>query len=346
MIVKKIFDSINRSLLIPSEILPENGVPHQHHFKSTPEDNLIELCGRVCYDSAKSEKSRSSEDYHKHIVDVNHLSVIEHVNLTFQIFQPETSEFYSIFLNRPGTFLTKGPNVGEFFLHANLRSIREWDSFGLAGAGLSGNGAALLGNCLKTLAKRRCPLAMSDWGETLVPPWIQMVTPNHSEAVWHSFYFGEVSRGFSHELVRHKYRTAVSQRSTRYCDESESPWAFHPEINIRRKELDQHIADSFKFLENGLWNLENLCRMTYDEVVNFLELKLIDEGKDRFTARKTARGAARGVLGNALSTELIFSASAAQWERIIAQRCSPHADGEIAEAIGKVRDILFGDKLD
>lgn len=337
MIVKKIFDSINRSLLIPSEILPENGVPHQHHFKSTPEDNLIELCGRVCYDSAKSEKSRSSEDYHKHIVDVNHGSVQEHVNFTFQIFQQETAEFYSIFLNRPGTFLTKGPNVGEFFLHANLRSIREWDAFGFAA-----KGSTMLGNALKTLARRSCPLAMQDLGGLSVPPWINMVTPNHSEAVWHSFYFGEVSRGFSHELVRHKYRTAVSQRSTRYCDESESPWAFHPEINACRKELDTYLASRINFLENGLWNLENLSQMAYDEIVMFLEDRLLANGQDKFSARKIARGAARGVLGNALSTELIFSASAAQWERIIAQRCSTAADGEIAEAIGKVKELLGG----
>jgi thymidylate synthase ThyX len=52
-------------------------------------------------------------------------------------------------------------------------------------------------------------------------------------------------------------------------------------------------------------------------------------------SRKQARGAARGFLGNALGTELIFSASVAQWRRIIQQRACEAADGEIRDLILK-----------
>jgi thymidylate synthase (FAD) len=53
------------------------------------------------------------------------------------------------------------------------------------------------------------------------------------------------------------------------------------------------------------------------------------KGTDKLTARKQARGAARGYLGNALYTELVFSASVAQWKRMLRLRCSDGADGEI-----------------
>jgi thymidylate synthase ThyX len=63
---------------------------------------------------------------------------------------------------------------------------------------------------------------------------------------------------------------------------------------------------------------------------------------DAFTARKQARGAARGYLGNALFTELIFSASVAQWRRILAQRLNAAADAEIREMAADVLPILKG----
>jgi thymidylate synthase ThyX len=47
------------------------------------------------------------------------------------------------------------------------------------------------------------------------------------------------------------------------------------------------------------------------------------------TARKQARGMARGYLGNALQTEMLFSASVAQWKRMLEQRLTPAADAEI-----------------
>jgi len=43
-----------------------------------------------------------------------------------------------------------------------------------------------------------------------------------------SFYLDNISRGLTHELVRHRAGCAISQRSTRYVDESGSPWILHP----------------------------------------------------------------------------------------------------------------------
>jgi thymidylate synthase ThyX len=73
-----------------------------------------------------------------------------------------------------------------------------------------------------------------------------------------------------------------------------------------------------------------------DELYKWLIGRSVDKG----SARKQARGAARGYLGNALSTELIFSASVAQWKRMLRMRCSAHADGEIRAVFVEVLSEL------
>jgi thymidylate synthase ThyX len=74
--------------------------------------------------------------------------------------------------------------------------------------------------------------------------------------------------------------------------------------------------------------------------VDKLQDYLTTKGADKHTARKQARGAARGYLGNALSTEIIFSASVAQWRRILAQRCHPAADAEIRVLAARILPVL------
>lgn len=135
--------------------------------------------------------------------------------------------------------------------------------------------------------------------------------------------------GNTHELVRHKWHTAVSQRSTRYVDESGSDWAWHPLILKYQDELDAKISKNPHWRTDTLLNTELAIRDMYDEIVEFLQKRCLEQGIDKFTSRKQARGAARGILGNALSSELIFSASLDEWQRILEQRASQHADAEI-----------------
>lgn len=140
-----------------------------------------------------------------------------------------------------------------------------------------------------------------------------------------NFYLDNISRGCTHELVRHRSGCAISQRSTRYVDESGSEWALHPLIHYIADELGEEInkvIDSNKFI--------------YDKIVQSLQDILIQKGVDKFTARKQARGAARGMLGNALSTSLVWSANIRALRNCIEQRASPHADAEIRVLFNKI----------
>lgn len=136
-----------------------------------------------------------------------------------------------------------------------------------------------------------------------------------------SFFVSGISRGCSHELVRHRAGIAISQRSTRYVDESESDWAWHPLIN--------EFEHDHGGLALRLRALETEAKLLYGNVVEKLTTYLIEKGTDKLTARKQARGAARGVLGNALSTELVFTLNVRALRHFLEQRASPHADAEI-----------------
>ena len=139
---------------------------------------------------------------------------------------------------------------------------------------------------------------------------------NHLSVIEHanlSFFISGISRGCSHELVRHRH-TSISQRSTRYVDDSESEWAWHPALRPLPPE------DEIGLDEADLENIQTQCRDLYRDIVKELEPKI---------GRKQARGAARGVLGNALATELVLTMNLRALRHFLELRATDQADAEI-----------------
>lgn len=301
----------------PNELFPY-GIPESHQLQSTTGDNLIELAGRVCYDSLGEKKTRDSVKYHQHINEVNHGSVQEHFNFCVEFRTTKTEyllEMLTSFLRAPGIYVSKiDYKELKFRVVCNLRSVKEFGKFNYVGFFHNE-----IRDHLEHIAFFLCPLAMPKPKNPHMFPSLSIqsfvVQPTEPEEIWLSFYI-QTNRGCTHELVRHKYRTAVSQRSTRYVDESLSPYSLHPLIteNLPEQYGKGVIAE---------------CQNLYRDTVTQLEQSLTAKGVDAFTAKKQARGAARDFLGNGLQTELIFSASLAQWIRILEQRLSPHADAKI-----------------
>ncbi len=335
------------------EVPCDMGCPKESQLKGSDLDNLVELAGRVCYDSLGS--GRDSVEYHKHIIEVGHGSVQEHANLTFAIplDVPTYLGCVEALVNRPGLFMCKevpiimtaqsGPGFNLRFT-TNMRAIREWYEFPPMNK-LS----LILGQQVQFLAKQKCPLVLQDLNPQDTGMPLQLVEPKYEDETWVTMFFTNVSRGFSHELVRHKFRTAVSQRSTRYVDEGESHWCWHPLI-LKNVDLDAALVDT-RFWESetgdgnqlaklSLNDLHKLCQEGYKQLVEKLQAKLISEGTDKFTARKQARGAARGLLGNALNTELIFSATLSQWKWMLNLRAAAAADAEIRVVFNEVYELL------
>lgn len=151
-----------------------------------------------------------------------------------------------------------------------------------------------------------------------------------SEHVTLNFFITAVSRGLTHELVRHRHAN-ISQRSTRYVDEAESEWALHPLIGKYIGQID--ASDTMATVD--------AAKKTYNKIAAAIEAALIVDGIDKVAARKQARGAARGMLGNALSTELVWSCNVRSLRNFLEQRASEFADAEIRLLANRIYEICL-----
>lgn len=143
-----------------------------------------------------------------------------------------------------------------------------------------------------------------------------IIAQQHFSVLEHSsvtFWISGVSRSLTHELVRHRH-LSFSQVSQRYVDESPESTqdlVMHPQF---AGDHDWDLPISRTVLE---------ARRLYREIVKDLTAKGVD--------RKTARGAARSVLPNAVATELIVTGNMRTWRELLVKRLSPGADAEIRE---------------
>jgi thymidylate synthase (FAD) len=141
-----------------------------------------------------------------------------------------------------------------------------------------------------------------------------------------SFLISGISRNLTHELVRHGIGTAISQRSSRYCDESQSTIAWHPLLEKALEEADWSMLDG----------LVNSTQLAYQVLMQRCQDYLLKRGVKPLDAKKQARGAARGILPTALSTGLIWTANIRALRHVLEQRCCDAADAEIRLLMGEV----------
>jgi thymidylate synthase ThyX len=329
MLAKLVYDG-GGPLSVPSEM----GFPRSDQLQGTVLEQLCELAGRVCYDSLGSGRPSfdivtvdreshpvgKTEGYHTHIRATNNGSVWEHAVITITIWPTDLELAYAELLNRPGVYTVNNMLPGDrprLIISANLRAIYEWEDL-------------LIGNVLRRYGHRLAPHIIANTVDDKESMQCSSIDVHHSqfdELQWVTLFMSG-SRGFSHEQVRHKWRTAVSQRSTRYCDESESEWINHPLLTRLLMGLPNNACANW----TGILNRHtSSARDLYKSLAGVLQELAIENGVGKTTARKQARGAARGYLGNALQTEMLFSASVAQWKRMLLQRLNPAADAEIRQ---------------
>jgi thymidylate synthase ThyX len=347
------------------------GEPRHDQLVGSVRESLGELAGRACYDSlgqgrpswdqysdsntgAGPSMNQKREGYHRHILATANTSVYEHCVFTLE-FMSVLPRDLAWLANRPNLWYDRDLYLASSRLRVtmNVRHALEWcgkgpppretkDSFALEAMG--------------SLSQISPKLASLVFNEPNYPPLeghptsyaAMLREPTRDEEKWVTLFM-HGSRGFSHEQVRHGDWTAISQRSTRYVDESESPWVEHPLISewlADRQATDEHVVWEFEGLRGPDYDDGVLVksRILYDFLVNHLQAWLISRGVDKQTARKQARGAARGYLGNALYTEVVFSASIAQWKWMLRQRLSAPADGEIRVCYAPVLRALKGSR--
>ena len=344
LVAKLVWDGNPESVLhVPDEM----GNPAHNQLKGTASERLSELACRVCYDSLG--RGRSSEDLHRHILEVGHLSVYEHAHATVRVYMRFDP---LVLLNRPGLWAEVSKRItGGWNITFNPRTILEWNQWSKAQGvddfiGKRGS----LGDLLAYHAEQLYPMILAPRPRsTDYPGCAELIAPEGDEEKWITLFLGG-SRGFSHELVRHGDFTAISQRSTRYVDEDGSPWVDHPLIREFLASTDPLPGDPDNRIRGALGAMIAASKAgaqeSYRKVASWLQKWLGSRGTDKLTARKQARGAARGYLGNALYTELIFSASVGQWKRMLRMRCCDAADAEIrvifSKALAELQRSRYG----
>lgn len=301
-----VFDNLTNEFRVPERM----GTPSDGQLAGAVQENLCELAGRVCFDSLG--KGRPSADYHPNILKMGHTSIYEHANFTVQFNDPYLSTFdwVAACVNRPGVWVdTTGEWYKKMRLTLNLRSLLEWDKFSWASN--LGN-PHRVGRLLRMAVGKHLNLLPLDGLRHEDDEVAAVVPPAHDEEVWASFHFENISRSLSHELVRHKHRTAVSQRSQRYVDDGDSGFIEHP-------------------LEKMFPGDGDAVGSIYDRVRVRLHGRMsrANPGLGAGVIDKQARGAAARYLPQGIETQMVFSASVAEWKHLVSMRCSEAADAEI-----------------
>jgi thymidylate synthase (FAD) len=146
---------------------------------------------------------------------------------------------------------------------------------------------------------------------------------NHGSVYRHAnftFKIVGVSRGFTHEMVRHAAGCAYSQTSSRYIHAKALGFVVPPDYRGTPIESE--------FVTKCIADLE-----LYDRHLKLLEKEYLLRmpGQDAITLRKRARGAARAVLPIGLAQVLQVTMNAQAIRHVLRMRGSIYAETEIRE---------------
>lgn len=154
-----------------------------------------------------------------------------------------------------------------------------------------------------------------------------------------------ISRGCSHELVRHRCFN-YSQRSTRYTDEADAAIVLEPfmallyqSYNKQREPTDNAVSvQEYRLVADFLTDAQGALQ-AYETQLKGLSL-LAPPGLTTRDARKWCRGKARQLLPHALETRLVMTGNLLSWRQFFLKRTSRHAEPEIRRLASKIFNIV------
>lgn len=150
-----------------------------------------------------------------------------------------------------------------------------------------------------------------------------------------SFIFKDVSRVFTHELVRHRAGTAVSQESLRYVRLTDLSCWYPPSVK-EYPGATERLAESLKQAEEA----EEMLGTYFG----------LDDPSATFFDKKQATSFMRRLIPMGVATTIGWSVNARELRWVIETRTTVHAEEEMRFVFDKVAEIvtkryphLFGD---
>lgn len=135
-----------------------------------------------------------------------------------------------------------------------------------------------------------------------------------------TFAFLNVSRVFTHELVRHRVGVAISQESLRYVRPTSLRFWLPPELQDKKKEVKsivEQIEQNYRDLEGSYgWDKMN------------------------FDAKKRVTSALRRIMPDGMATSIVWSANHRTIRHVITMRTAESAEVEIRFVFDKVARMM------
>jgi thymidylate synthase (FAD) len=152
-----------------------------------------------------------------------------------------------------------------------------------------------------------------------------LLRSHHGSVLEHasySFVLHDVSRVFTHELVRHRAGSAFSQESLRYVRLTDIGFRVPPALEPLRDQVLSIVE-----------RLEEFQRSAADE------LGLDEEGVP-FDVKKEATSALRRLAPIGLSTEIVWTANVRTLRHVIEMRTASGAEEELRLVFGRIAELM------
>lgn len=157
-----------------------------------------------------------------------------------------------------------------------------------------------------------------------------IITSEHGSVLEHgyiNFVFADVSRVFTHELVRHRVGDSFSQESLRYVRLTDLSFWPSPTI-IENEKLMEIYVKTFEELERLQRELARITNIDSDS-------------KKSFHIKKRLTSAFRRLAPIGLATTIGWGANIRTLRHVIQFRTDPAAEEEIRFVFGKVAEVIF-----
>ena len=264
--------------------------PSVEFFGEVPTDyenilRFIEKAGRTCYKSEDKITADSAEGFVKRLISAGHLAMVEHSNFVVRT-SKEALDHIEFSLLDAGKFLSKRADAEFYYIGGNLTA---WFQ------NTKTNGIPSYSDPFVKM----CGELFGIPDEPGRPLWFPCPHNEIPKALHRYSARFICDRGVSHELVRHR-PCSFAQESTRY-------------VNYGGKDMEFIEPAEFK-----KWTDAQFAQfhMTCEEAEDSYSA-LIDTGLKPQQAR--------AVLPNALKTEIVVTADAAEWAHIRKLRTHPSA---------------------
>ena len=283
--------------------------PSVEFFGAVPTDyentlRFIEMAGRTCYKSEDKITADSAEGFVKRLISAGHLAMVEHSNFVVRTLNVNVVGCGASLVEKAGKYLSIAYDEEYTYIGGNLTA---WAQLAARSAYQS---KELLAPFHIVYAKM-FGLHAGWENHWQVCPHDEIPEALHRYSV--KFI---CDRGVSHELVRHR-PCSFAQESTRYVNYGGKDMEFIEPAGFER----WHVLTQSAFADS--------CIIASKGYNTLLEGGLNPQQ-------------ARAVLPNALKTEIIVTADAAEWEHIKKLRTHPSAHPDMVRLTSMIPWSMMG----